>query len=97
MTLLVSWNVLTAVSTLSIALDGRRVERKTVGREKLGVFVLKYGKMKINRNSFCSKCLFYPEMMYVKVTLLITSSMRPNVFYASVLGWRCVLSRILRF
>ena len=85
------------VGTLSGVLDERCVERKTVGWAKLGVFVLKYGKMKINKNSVCSECLFYPEMMYVKVTSLITSSMRCNVFYASVSGWRCVLSRMLRF
>ena len=56
MILLVSWNVLTTVVTSSGVLAVRRVERKTVEWTKLGVFVSKFGKIKVDKNEAFQRC-----------------------------------------
>ena len=63
------------VVTLSDVLVVRHAEHKIVGREKIYVFVLKYGKTKINKNNVCSECLYNPAIFVSNVTYLVNSSM----------------------
>ena len=56
MTLLVSLNILTTAGTLSSVLVVRLIEHKTVRLVKFGVFALKIGRIKLNKNEDLQRC-----------------------------------------